>query len=565
MKFNKLNNREDLASLMEIPLQKLTYILYAKEIDDSYTTFTIPKKSGGNRLIHSPDEVLKNIQRTLAAKLLNHHHQIYANQYHKRQISHGFEKQKSIITNAKNHLNKDIIINIDIDHFFESFHFGRVKGFFQKNKDFKSPKNIAIMLAQLTCYNGSLPQGAPTSPIIANLICNILDMRIISLVKKYKLYYTRYADDLTFSTNDHKMYYKTSTFLLELKEVINEFGLKLNDSKTRISYKNSKQEVTGITVNDKLNVSKSFIKDTRAMLDYLYKTGKFTINSEPGNLNQLEGRFSYINQLDAHNNRSKNKNGKEKIGFFNLNSREKQYQKFLFYKYFLANEKPLIITEGKTDIVYLKAALKNMYKDYPSLISKNNDNTFTFKVRFLTRTKRLAYFLNFVKDGADTIKNLYNFYSEKQNKEYYPNYFKLLKNNSVNPINPAILVFDNEISSAKPLGQFIKYIKLNKDKQKYLIKNNHVNIVGNLNILTNQLISKKEECEIEDLFDEETLKMESGGKSFDRSNNADRNKHFGKHIFAEIVYSNYNSIDFSNFRYMLDNIKSIVEDYSISK
>src|SRR5690625_5757469 len=105
------------------------------------------------------------------------------------------------------------------------------------------------------------------------------------------------------------------------------------------------------------------------MTNYLYKNVFFKINDELVTLNQLEGRFAFINQLTRYNNI---KYGTAK-NFKSFHSRELEYQKFLFYKYFFANSKPLIVTEGKTDIAYLKAALKNLYNEYPKLVTKNSD------------------------------------------------------------------------------------------------------------------------------------------------------------------------------------------------
>src|SRR5699024_2846039 len=255
-KINELQTLNDLAIALQIPLKILTYILYHKRPDNLYHTFTIPKKSGGIRTIHAPDDKLKYVQKKLATKLAIHQHNIQP--LTQSTVAHGFIKDRDIFSNAENHKNKRIIINVDIENFFGSFHFGRVKGYFHKNKNFNLPEKLAIAIANLTCYQGKLPQGAPTSPVITNLICNILDMRILSLTKKYRLYYTRYVDDLTFSTNDKHTITNVSTFLLELDKIINNFGLKINDSKTRISYPNSRQEVTGITVNEKLNANRRF-------------------------------------------------------------------------------------------------------------------------------------------------------------------------------------------------------------------------------------------------------------------------------------------------------------------
>ena len=122
-------------------------------------------------------------------------------------------------------------MNIDIKDFFDSIHFGRVRGFFNKNIEFNLPLDMATVMAQLVCYKGVLPQGAPTSPIVSNLICNILDIRILNLVKKYRMNYTRYADDMTFSTNDRCIVDNYDGILEEIANELDKFGLYINDKK----------------------------------------------------------------------------------------------------------------------------------------------------------------------------------------------------------------------------------------------------------------------------------------------------------------------------------------------
>ena len=165
-------------------------------------------------------------------------------------------------------------------------------------------------------------------------------------------------------------------------------GFKINEKKTRLQLRDSRQVVTGLVVNKKINVNKRYYKETRAMAHHLYTKGSYEINGEAGTINQLEGRFSFINQLTWYNNKLDDK----KQNFNAFKSRELQYQKFLFYKYFFANPKPLIVTEGKTDIVYLKSALKNLCDEYPNLITKNNDGTFEYKVSFLKENKEVKLF-----------------------------------------------------------------------------------------------------------------------------------------------------------------------------
>ena len=174
--FNGIKTRNQLADYLGIPRWKLTHVLYVKKVDNMYTSFQIPEKNGSARIINAPNKDLKEIQRKLAEAIYKYYYIDLDNKKYTNGISHAFEKGKSIITNAEVHRNKRYIYNVDIESFFDSFHFGRVKGFFEKNKDFLFLKQVATTIAQIACYNGRLPQGAPTSPVITNIICNILDM-----------------------------------------------------------------------------------------------------------------------------------------------------------------------------------------------------------------------------------------------------------------------------------------------------------------------------------------------------------------------------------------------------
>lgn len=558
--FNDINSRKDLALFLGLPTKKLTHLLYIKGINNCYKTFQIPKKSGGTRTIHAPNNDLKPILRTLATKLSNYQQQIWKDEKISPNIAHGFTKNKSILTNAKVHINKKYILNIDLKDFFDSFHFGRVVGYFEKNKYFSLPHDVAIIFAQLTCYKGKLPQGAPTSPIITNLICQILDFRILSLAKKYRLDYTRYADDLTFSTNDKKFINTSSDFLSEINRVITKAGLEINDSKTRLLYKDSRQTVTGLVVNQKPNIERDYYKKTKSMALNLYKTGSFHIEGKEGTLNQLNGRFAFINHIEKHNNSIDKHNPHN---FRCLSGKEKEYRKFLFYKNFIANEYPIIITEGKTDIVYLQAALKNLYKDYPDLIEKDRMGHFKFKIKFFSRTKTISYLFGVSKDGADAMKNIYNYFSkDKGDKNIHPDYKTLFHDKySLDISQPVLFLFDHEIKSKKkPLHFFMNYIGIQGNSKQSKLETNLFTSIDEdkLYLITNPLIADKEECEIEDLFSTQTLNHVIGGKTFSRQKDYDINKHFGKEIFSKYIASNYKTIDFSNFKKLLDLIVQII-------
>lgn len=552
MKFNEITSLNEFASFLKVPKRKLTYILYIKGIDNCYYPFEIKKKSGGVRKINAPDKDLKNIQQELAKALY-----IFKSQWDKNNIvSHGFEKNKTIITNAKIHRNKKIVFNIDLENFFESFHFGRVRGYFMKNKHFNLPEKIATIIAQLTCYKGKLPQGAPTSPVITNLIFEILDNRIKKICKIYKLDYTRYADDLTFSTNDKLFLEKQLDFYEVLSKEIEAAGFKINEGKNRLQLKNSRQLVTGLVVNQKVNINRKYYRETRAMAHHLYKEGEFTINGEAGTLNQLEGRFSFINQITWYNN----KNDNDQHSFFKLSQMEKEFSKFLTYRYFFANSKPLIVTEGKTDIDYLKGALKNNYKKYPNLIIKKDNGSFDFKVSFLSKSKRLEYLLNLTQDGGDGLKYIYDFYG-KNKKNNYMNYFREVS--GTEPKHPVILVFDNETESDKPLRKFLNHTNMSQCKNS-LITSGTIRVIDNLYVLTVPLVKGMTECEIEDLFDEKTLKHQIDGKTFSRNKKL-KTGEYGKGVFAKFISNNYQSIDFSGFEVVLDNLNRLVTQFNEEK
>ncbi|WP_116065913.1 retron Ec67 family RNA-directed DNA polymerase/endonuclease [Cohnella phaseoli] len=552
--FNDIKTRNELADFLKVPRKQLSYILYVKGSNNLYTSFEISKKNGGTRNINAPSKELKDIQKKLAEALYNHKKKRGSAD----KISHAFEIDKGIITNAENHRNKRFVLNIDLEDFFDSFHFGRVRGFFNINIHFSLPIEVATAIAQISCYEGKLPQGAPSSPIITNLISEILDHRLLKIAKQYKLDYTRYADDLTFSTNDKNFLELQTEFYIKASEVIIRAGFKINEKKTRLQLRDSKQVVTGLVVNKKININSVYYKETRAMAHHLYKYGEFEINDKPATLYQLEGRFAFINQLTWYNNKLDG----EKHHFQRLCSRERQYQKFLFYKYFFANPKPLIVTEGKTDVAYLKSALKKLYNEYPNLITKNSNGKFEFKISFLNKTKRLKHFMGIFQDGGTALKNIYDFFdSKKSDTTNYLSFFK--KTSNTLPINPVILMFDNEIHSGdkKPIGNFLNHAKLDEKKREDLKHKNFVDIIDNLYLLTTPLIGDKSECDIEDLFEDSVLSHKIDGKEFTKKDKYDVSKYYGKEIFSKYILTNYSSINFTNFRTILDNIDNIINTH----
>ena len=263
--FPDVTDRKDIADLLNIRLKALTYILFIKGTADCYKSFSIPKRSGGVRIINAPNDELKAIQSKLADRLWKYQQEIWNKENIHPNLAHGFIKGKSIFSNASIHRNKRYILNLDLSDFFPSIHFGRVCGYFEKNKYFKLPHEAALTIAQIACYNGCLPQGAPSSPIISNLICQTLDIHLMKLGKQFRMDYSRYADDITFSTNNHTFLECYDSFIEQVTAEIVRMGFLVNEKKTRLIYRGSKQTVTGLVVNKKINIDRDFYRTTRAM------------------------------------------------------------------------------------------------------------------------------------------------------------------------------------------------------------------------------------------------------------------------------------------------------------
>jgi len=271
-KFAALKTRQDVADLLEVDRAHLNYHLHISPRSTRYTTFDIPKRSGGTRKITTPVTALKIIQRKLN-QVLQH---VY---YEKRRPSvHGFIPDHSILSNARSHLGREWVLNIDLKDFFPSITFPRVIGLFKK-KPYEIPPPAATVLAQICCFEDKLPQGAPTSPIVSNMICAKLDNELHRLARKYKCRYTRYADDITFSTYNYDFPSALAKINSlgqvelgdELKHIIHENWFEVNPDKVRLRRRNLRQEVTGLTVNDftdsgRPNVKRQYVHRIRAML-----------------------------------------------------------------------------------------------------------------------------------------------------------------------------------------------------------------------------------------------------------------------------------------------------------
>ena len=191
----------DLATLLGFKPSTLSYIAFQLPPASKYTTFQIPKRKGGTRTIKAPTDSLKLLQQKLSTLLQDCLDEINKSKGRKDRIAHGFKRKRSIITNATEHRNRRYVFNIDLEEFFPSINFGRVRGYFTRDNNFALNEAVATVIAQIACHENALPQGSPCSPVISNLVAHVLDMHLVRLASTVGCTYSRYADDLTFSTN----------------------------------------------------------------------------------------------------------------------------------------------------------------------------------------------------------------------------------------------------------------------------------------------------------------------------------------------------------------------------
>lgn len=239
-----------------------------------YHEFFIPKKSGGKRRISAPVNGLKSIQTYLNI--------ILQSIYEPSPWATGFTQNRSVVDNAKLHVGQNYVFNMDIKDFFPSIPQARVWGRL-KVKPFCFNQEIASVVAGLCCMKVVteesekfvLPQGAPTSPLLTNAICDRLDFKLSKLAHHYGLNYSRYADDITFSSM-HNVYQKDSRFMSVLFHTIQQEGFQVNEAKTRLQKRGSRQEVTGLIVSDKVNVTRKYTEEIRNILFIWEKYGLTT-------------------------------------------------------------------------------------------------------------------------------------------------------------------------------------------------------------------------------------------------------------------------------------------------
>ncbi len=231
-----------------------------------YHDFNIAKGNGKLRVINAPNDRLKYLQRKIADLLVT--------MYRIRNPVHGFVTGKSVKTNAASHLNGKFLLNIDLKDFFPAITENRVEGLF---RSLGIDVRVSEILARICCNNGRLPQGAPSSPIISNMVCFRMDKKLLAVAKAARCIYTRYADDISFSS------YRPLSGLFEavlpptgkvspellspdLKRAIEGNGFQIHPEKAHYADQHSRRTVTGVRINEGLNVDRRFVRNLRATL-----------------------------------------------------------------------------------------------------------------------------------------------------------------------------------------------------------------------------------------------------------------------------------------------------------
>ncbi|NLP59384.1 reverse transcriptase domain-containing protein [Lutibacter sp. B1] len=402
-KFYKVKDLEEFATLLNFverqffknfkaeKLIDVDYLYYLSKTKSSrYTQFEIPKKNGSVRVINSPDTTLKRIQ-----KLINIILQIIFEDY-SHYNSNGFILGKDIRRNAIPHINKNYVLNIDIKNFFPSINFRRIKVVLELSP-FKLNNNrekISFLIANLATTDGTLPQGSPISPIISNIVTQKLDRKLSKFCLKSKIKYSRYADDLTFSSNK-KVF--NSEFIEKIEGILNQENFLINNQKTRIKSSMERQEVTGLVVNKKLNIKREFLQKTRAMLN----------NWEKGGLNYAKKEFK------KHQPESKK----------NYEFKDVLLGQISFIRLVKGIESPIV------NKISLKFNYLNNLIDYTFISNENvkkkliNDNIKMEKLLFDKNESEEDIFIPFCTSAFHQIENLLNYYYWRK----FPVFLDLLK------------------------------------------------------------------------------------------------------------------------------------------
>ena len=302
-----LSTPAELAVALGLSVSKLRWLTFHTEAATRvhYVSFTVPKKSGGTRTLSAPHRTLSSAQQWILTNILA--------KIPVESSAHGFLPGRSILTNARPHAGQAVVVNLDLENFFPSIGFFRVRHLFGRIG--YSPA-VATLLALLCTecprrtveYAGQvlhvaigprgLPQGACTSPALSNQVARRLDKRLGGVAKKLGITYTRYADDLTFSGGD-ELNTRVGYLMARVRHLAADEGFAVNVKKTRVQRRNAAQKVTGLVVNDRPGVSRQVVRRLRAILHRAKSEGLDAQNrtGRPDFRGWLEGMIAYVGMV----------------------------------------------------------------------------------------------------------------------------------------------------------------------------------------------------------------------------------------------------------------------------
>lgn len=297
----------DVAAALGLSIRQLRWLAFHTEAATRthYVTFPVPKRSGGTRMLSAPHKRLKLAQRWVLANVVN--------KLPTTEAAHGFVAGRGIVTNAIPHVNATVVMNLDLENFFPSVTFYRVRAVFERHGYSGSVASVLALLCTEcprttvtyagTTYHAAtgprgLPQGAPTSPGLSNQVARKLDKRLMGIAAKLGLTYTRYADDLTFSGGDG-IVEKIGYLIARVRNIARDEGFVVNEKKTRVMRRSAAQTVTGVVVNDKPSVSRDELRRLRAILHRAKAEGLEAQNRDgrPNFRAWLAGKIAFVNAV----------------------------------------------------------------------------------------------------------------------------------------------------------------------------------------------------------------------------------------------------------------------------
>jgi RNA-directed DNA polymerase len=303
-----LSTPADLAAAMNVSISLLRWLAFHSDAPTRvhYVSFDVPKKSGGLRRLSAPHQKLAAVQHWILTNILN--------LLPVHENAHGFVAQHSVLTNAEPHVGATVVLNADLSNFFPTITFPRVEGMFRKLGYSPAVSTIlallctesprqALKLGETIYYAATgpraLPQGACTSPAISNQIAEKLDRRMSAMASKLNWKYTRYADDLTWSTTGD-VAPSVGYVLARMRHIVDDEGFELNHAKTRVQRQSAQQSVTGVVVNARMSVPRQTIRKVRAILHNARQTGLDAQNRDghPHFRDWLSGMIGWISMVN---------------------------------------------------------------------------------------------------------------------------------------------------------------------------------------------------------------------------------------------------------------------------